>query len=159
MDNTSLQTLRVVLASDHAGYAAKAQLLSDLIASGELNKEHIEDVGCHSLDSCDYPDFALPAARAVAHKEADFGILICGSGIGMSISANKVHGVRASLVNSPEQAAITRQHNNSNILCLGARDHEPEDILKMVKTFLLTNFEGGRHVRRLEKIAAYERGH
>ncbi len=112
----------------------------------------VHDYGTHTPDSTDYPDYAQPVARAVATGEADFGVLCCSTGIGMSMAANKVSGVRAALVVSEETAALTRQHNDANILCLGAKTSTPQQAIRILDTFLKSEFEGGRHERRVHKI-------
>lgn len=137
--------MKIAIASDHAGYELKEYIKANL-------SEEIEDFGTKSLDSVDYPDFAFPAARSVADGQNTLGILICGSGVGVSISANKVRGIRAANVFNPEMAKLSRQHNNANILTLAARFIPKETALEMVKTFILTEFEAGRHQLRLDKI-------
>lgn len=140
--------MRIALASDHAGFAYKKRLRQLLQEAGH----EVLDYGAHSEESSDYPDFAVPAAEAVARGEAQYGILICGSGVGVSIVANKIPGVRAANCCSEEMARLSRQHNDANILTFGARLVSFEDAWRMVQTFLATPFEGGRHARRVEKI-------
>lgn len=144
--------MKVSVGADHNGLDFKRLIKEHLVAAGH---EPI-DVGPHEETSSDYPDFAFAAAELVANGEADFGILICGSGIGMSMAANKVKGVRAALCLSPEAAALTRRHNNANVLTLAGWQSEKADVLDIVDNFLSTEFEGGRHARRVDKITAYE---
>lgn len=142
------QGAKLYIGSDHAGFELKEKIKAMLQDLGYS----IEDVGTHDLASCDYPDFAKPVAEAVASGKCEAGILVCSTGIGMSMAANKVHGVRAALVHHAYEAKMTRQHNNANILCLGANITGPAIALEAVKTFLNTDFEGGRHQRRVDKI-------
>ena len=136
------------IGSDHAGFELKEKIKSMLTDLGYS----VQDVGTHDTSSCDYPDFAKPVAEAVAAGKAAAGILVCSTGIGMSMAANKVHGVRAALVHHAYEAKMTRQHNNANVLCLGANITGPAIALEAVKVFLNTDFEGGRHQRRVDKI-------
>ena len=139
----------IVIGSDHGGYALKQEILQHLAGRGFETK----DVGCYSEKSCDYPEFAKAAAKAVAAGEAEKGILICGTGIGMSLAANKVRGIRAAAVSDCFTAEATRLHNDANILCLGARTLGPGLALKIVDIFLDTPFSGDeRHVRRISQI-------
>lgn len=141
--------LPVVIGADHAGFDYKEDVK-------KLLEEHglkVDDKGTYSLDSVDYPDFAHPVATSVADGKAAFGILICGSGNGVCITANKHAGVRAALCWNEELAALARQHNNANVLCIPARFVSLDIAKAMVKTFMDTAFEGGRHERRVEKIA------
>lgn len=147
--------MRVAIASDHAGYELKERLKRAL---AELGHDVI-DVGTDSTDPVDYPDFCFPAAERVARGEADRGIVLGGSGIGEAIAANKVAGVRAALVHSDETAALTRRHNDSNVLALGGRTSAHEDAVRWLRIWLDTPFEGGRHVPRIAKIHAYEQTH
>ena len=140
--------MRIALASDHAGFAYKERLRQLLQDAGH----EVLDYGAYSEESSDYPDFAVPAAQAVARGEADYGILICGSGIGVSIVANKIPGVRAANCCTEEMARLGRQHNNANVLTFGARLVPFEEAWRMVQVFLSTPFEGGRHARRVDKI-------
>lgn len=144
--------MKIAIGSDHGGYHLKQDIIK-LIQ--ELGFE-VKDFGTHSPDSTDYSDFAFPVATSVAQGEYDRGILICGTGVGMSISANKVKDIRAALVTDLYTAQVTRQHNNSNVLCLGARITGPQIALEIVRLWLTSEFEGGRHQRRLDKISAYE---
>lgn len=145
--------MNIIIASDHGGYELK-----------EVIKQHIEqlghtvtDAGCTSTASVDYPDYAFPICEKVANGEYDRGILICGTGIGMSICANKVKGIRCALCSEPVSAALTRRHNNSNVLAMGARIIGVEMAKEIVSTFLSTPFDGGRHENRLTKITMYEK--
>ncbi len=137
--------MKIAIASDHAGYELKEYIKANL-------SEEIEDFGTNGLESVDYPDFAFPAARSVAEGKNTFGVLICGSGVGVSISANKVRGIRAANVFNSEMAKLSRQHNNANILTLAARFITKEVALLMVRQFIATEFEAGRHQLRLDKI-------
>ena len=147
--------MKIALGSDHRGYQHKALLIETLLSRGV----EVEDLGCHSEDSADYPDAALAVAELVGAGKVDSGVLICGSGIGMSIAANKVKGVRASLCFTPDQARTTRQHNDSNVLCLSGDQADPSAALLLCDAWLETDFEGGRHGRRVDKIIAYENQH
>lgn len=145
--------MRVAIGSDHAGYRIKEEI-KDLLE--EIGIEY-KDYGCSTEESCDYPDYAVSVARAVAAGEADRGILVCGTGIGMSIAANKVQGIRASLCHDVFSAKMTREHNNSNVLTMGARVIGPGLALEIVKTWLTTEYQGGRHARRLAKISLLDK--
>ncbi|RKY14874.1 MAG: ribose 5-phosphate isomerase B [Planctomycetota bacterium] len=147
--------MRIALASDHAGFALKEKIKVVLTELGHQFK----DFGTDSEESCDYPDFAFPAAESVARGNCDAAILVCGSGIGMSMCANKVAGVRAALCCSTQAAELCRLHNNANALCIGARLTDTKTALNIVRTFLVTSFEGGRHLRRVNKISQYEKAH
>jgi ribose 5-phosphate isomerase B len=140
--------MKLSIASDHAGFELKEKL-SDWL---EKQNHKLLDFGTNSLASCDYPDFAYSASLAVAKGECDFGIIICGSGIGMSIVCNKVKGIRAANCCSEEMASLTRKHNNANVLNLGARLIDFELAIKITETFLNTPFDGGRHAIRVDKI-------
>ena len=142
--------MRIALASDHAGFALKRALAERLSNDGHA----IEDCGCFDEQSCDYPDFAAPAARRVAEGAAERAILVCGTGIGMCMTANKVPGVRAALVHDAFTARMAREHNDSNVLCLGARVVDVDRALDLTQLWLTTAFEGGRHARRVGKIDA-----
>ncbi|HEY4600795.1 MAG TPA: ribose 5-phosphate isomerase B [Cerasibacillus sp.] len=146
--------MKVIISGDHAGMTLRNEVKSLL---DEMNIEY-EDIGCSCKTSVDYPDYALPAAERVANGEFDRGILICGTGIGMSISANKVKGIRCALVHDVYSAKATRQHNDSNILAMGERVIGPALAREIAKTWIETEFEGGRHERRVGKISAYEEG-
>ena len=143
----------IVLASDHRGFALKEALRRRLLAAGH----EVRDVGAHSTDSVNYPEFAAPAARAVSTGEASRGIVICGSGLGVSYTANRFPRVRAALVHDVESAAMARQHNDANVLALSGDRTDPETAWKIVETWLKTPFEGGRHALRVEEIDSLTR--
>lgn len=149
MQNTAFNTsLPVVIGGDHAGFEYKSHVINALQAMGLT----VEDKGTFSADSTDYPDYAHPVANMVENGSAAAGILICGSGNGVCMTANKHKGVRAALCWNEELAALARQHNNANILCIPARFVSEELALKMTDIFLNTEFEGGRHEKRVSKI-------
>lgn len=139
----------IAIGSDHGGFEYKEEIIKHLKEKGY---ENIIDCGTYSKDSCDYPIIAKEVAKKVVSKEADKGILICGTGIGMSIAANKVKGIRAALCGDTFSARATRAHNNSNILCLGERVIGIELAFDIVDIWLKTDFEGGRHQRRIDEI-------
>ena len=140
--------MKISIASDHAGYAYKEEIKKYL-----SNKGHeVVDCGTNSLESCDYPIFGKEAARKVANKEVDFGVLVCSSGEGIAIAANKVKGVRAGIAYNDDVARLMRQHNNANMISFGASFMKLEDVLRRVDIFLATEFEGGRHERRVNEI-------
>jgi ribose 5-phosphate isomerase B len=144
--------MRIAVSSDHRGYHAKERIRLLLTNAGH----EVVDHGCHSAASCDYPDMAVLAAEAVAKGETDRAILICGTGLGMSIAANKVKKVRAALCHDELTAQLSRKHNDANVLCLPA-DLVGEQLMRLiVETWLSTEFEGGRHARRIEKIMRIE---
>lgn len=144
--------MKIALGADHGGYQLKEDIKKLL---DSLNMAY-EDLGCDCEQSVDYPDYALPVAEKVASGEFDRGILVCGTGIGMSIAANKVKGVRCALVHDLFSAKATREHNDSNVLAMGARVIGPGVALEIVKVWLGTEFEGGRHMNRLDKIKKIE---
>lgn len=144
--------MKVAVASDHGGMNIRREII-DLL--NEMNIEH-DDLGCECETSVDYPDYALPVAKKVALGEYDRGILICGTGIGMSIAANKVKGIRCALVHDMFSAKATREHNNSNILAMGERVIGPGLAREIARVWLQTEFEGGRHENRVKKIHAAE---
>ena len=144
--------MKIAIASDHGGYALKQDLSQWLTEEGH----EVEDFGCHGLESCDYADFCETAARAVAEGKCERGIVICTTGIGASITANKVKGIRCALCGEPWSAEMTRRHNNANVLGLGAGVVGPLMARQIVTAFLTFAFEGGRHQRRIDKIAAAE---
>jgi ribose 5-phosphate isomerase B len=144
--------MKIAIASDHRGYEAKRKLIPVLKQRGH----EVEDFGCDSAQSCDYPDFAVPACRSVVEGKQDVGILLDGSGIGMSIAANKVKGIRAALVHDEVTARRSREHNHCNGLCLGTDLLSEAQINKIVEIFLETAFSDGRHTRRLDKIRELE---
>jgi ribose 5-phosphate isomerase B len=143
---------KVYLGSDHGGYALKQELACFLKENGH----DVVDVGSFSAISTDYPDIALLLCSQLLKEEDTQGILICGSGIGMSIAANKIHGIRAALCSEPLSARLSREHNNANILCLGARIIGPEMAKEIIQCFLATAFLGERHARRIQKITTIE---
>ncbi|EKN62942.1 ribose 5-phosphate isomerase B [Schinkia azotoformans] len=145
--------MKVAIASDHGGIHIRAEIIALM---QEMGIEY-EDFGCECSNSVDYPDYAIPVAEKVASGEFDRGILICGTGIGMSISANKVRGIRCALVHDVFSAKATREHNDSNILAMGERVIGPGLAREIAKTWLTTDFEGGRHLNRITKITDYEK--
>jgi len=144
--------MKVAIGSDHAGFADKEKIKRQL---EELGVEY-EDVGTNSTESVDYPFYAKKVAEKVANGEVEQGILVCGSGNGMQIAANKIHGVRAALAWNQETARLARQHNNANVLSVPARMISPDEVKNVVKSFLDAEFEGGRHERRVEAITNLE---
>ena len=145
--------MRIAIASDHAGYAEKERLKEVL---ADLGVE-FDDLGTVSEESVDYPDYARKVAEQVADGRVEQGVLVCGSGTGMAITANKVPGVRAAVAWSEEIARLARQHNDANVLAIGARTTPPDEIPKIVRAWFATKFEGGRHAARIEKISEVER--
>ena len=143
---------RVAIGSDHAGFALKAQLADHLRSQGH----EVDDLGTHSEESVDYPDFGAAVAHAVVDGPADYGVCVCGTGIGISIAANKVKGARAAVVHDVTSARLARQHNDANVVCVGARLTGPQVAADALDTFLSTDFEGGRHQRRIDRISAIE---
>ncbi len=147
--------MRIALAADHRGHAVKEKVA---VLLGEQGHE-VLDMGTNSAQSCDYPDLAWPAAKSVADGKAEVAILICGSGIGMDICANKVHGVRAALCHDELTAQMSRRHNNANVLCLASDVLGEELIRRIVSSWLATEFDqGGRHERRVRKLGWIEQG-
>jgi ribose 5-phosphate isomerase B len=146
--------MKIAIAADHAGFSLKEALRDKLAQAGH----DVVDFGTSSDESTDYPDYALAASERVASGEADRGILVCYTGIGMAMAANKVAGVRAAVGASEEAVALTRSHNDANVLTLGAKFTGTDEASRLVDIFLSTAFDGGpRHARRIEKIAAIER--
>jgi ribose 5-phosphate isomerase B len=145
--------MKVAIGSDHAGFEDKEKVKKQL---EELGVEY-EDVGTTSTESVDYPIYAEKVAKKVASGEVEQGLLICGSGNGMQIAANKIHGVRAALAWNEETARLARQHNDANVLSVPARMISPEEVSKVVKAYLDAEFEGGRHARRVKEISALEK--
>ena len=145
--------MKVAIACDHRGYAVKQRIVAQVSDRGH----EVIDFGTDNAKACDYPDFAIPAAKAVALGQVDRGILIDGSGIGMSIIANKIPGVRAAICHDELTAEISRRHNNANILCFAADLLGDELIRRIIDAWLLTPFEQGRHARRVEKVALLEK--
>lgn len=144
--------MNIAVGCDHAGLEASPKIQALLAAAGH----QVDDCGTYNADSVDYPDFAAAVARKVVSGEATLGILICGTGIGMSIAANKVSGIRAAKVNDPFEARMCREHNNANVLCLGARVLDPSVMEEIVMAFVDGIFAGGRHGRRVDKMMNLE---
>jgi ribose 5-phosphate isomerase B len=144
--------MKIAMGSDHGGYELKEIIIKHLKEKGL----EVKDFGCYSTDSCDYPEFALQVGEVVAEGTFERGILICGTGIGISIAANKIPGIRCALVSDCFSARSTRQHNDTNILALGGRVTGPGLALDIVDTWLNADFEGGRHQGRIDKITAIE---
>lgn len=140
--------MKLAIASDHAGYAYKTEVIKALSKKGH----EMIDCGTNSLESCDYPLFAQAAAKKVASGEATYGILICSSGEGIAIAANKVKGIRAGIAYNDDVARLMKQHNNANMISFGASFMSLEDVLRRIDIFLATEFEGGRHERRVKEI-------
>ena len=141
-------SIKIQIGSDHAGFELKAKVIAFLESAGY----QVQDFGTYSLDSMDYPDVAHPVALAVLNDTNSLGVLICGSGNGVCLTANKHNGIRAALCWLPELGALARQHNNANVLCLPARFISEETALEIVKAYLSAEFEGGRHQKRVDKI-------
>ena len=144
--------MKISIGCDHGGYELKMEIIEHLKERGI----EVKDFGCGEGEKCDYPDIAFPVAESVAAGEADKGILVCGTGIGMSIAANKVRGIRAAVVDQPTSAGLTKEHNNTNVLCLGGRISGTVIALETLDAWLYSEYQGGRHQERLDKIAAYE---
>ena len=145
--------MRIAVGSDHAGYRLKGEIVKFLLDQGI----ECDDVGAHDEHSSDYPDFARAVAEAVARESCDLGVLVCGTGIGMAITANKVPGVRAAVCSETFSARMSRQHNDANVLCVGARVVGSGLALDIVDAFVGAQFEAGRHQRRVDKIMLVER--
>lgn len=145
--------MRVAIASDHAGFEQKQMLVDFLVKEPEVE---VVDMGPDSDDRVDYPDFAAKVAQAVAFGAVDRGVLVCGTGIGMALAADKVAGIRASSITSPEFADLFRRHNDGNVLCLSGRFVEPAINKEIVRVFLTAPFEGGRHADRVAKVMALD---
>ena len=144
--------MKISVGSDHGGFALKQELADYLREAGH----EVEDFGCYDTNSCDYPDFGAAAARAVASGTCQRGIVVCTTGIGISIAANKVRGVRCALCSEPYSAEMSRRHNDANMLAIGAGFTGSMMAKRIVDVFLSTPFEGGRHQRRVDKITAIE---
>ena len=151
-DYCTIGAVHVALGADHAGFELKNTLKRVL---DELGVTY-DDLGTNAADSVDYPDYAQAVAKGVVDGRFDRGILVCGSGIGMSIAANKVHGIRAAVVTEAESARLSRAHNDANVIALGARLTSESDAANIVRTFLNTEFQGGRHADRVAKIRGLE---
>ncbi len=141
--------MKIIIASDHAGIKLKEAIKKYLVK----NKISIDDIGTYTEDSVDYPDYAHKAARAIEKKKYQLGILVCGTGLGMSMAANKHKGIRAARLTSIYDAQMAKEHNNANILCFGARTSSEKLVLKMLAAFLKADFAGGRHTKRIRKIS------
>lgn len=140
--------MKIALAADHGGFEMKNQIAQYLISKNF----DVVDLGTNSSDSVDYPDFAQKVVQKLSMKEADLGILVCGTGIGISIAANRHKGIRAALLYDDYVAQVAKEHNNANVLCFGGRTMKIEDVLKRIDIFLAAKYEGGRHDRRLCKL-------
>ena len=146
--------MKIAIAADHAGFALKEILRQRLAGEGY----QVIDFGTSSAESCDYPDFAQPVGREVAGGRSDRGILVCSTGIGMAMAANKIDGVRAAPAQSDDEVRFTREHNDANVLTLGAKYLEEARAMELIEIFLNTEFAGGRHARRVAKISQLEHG-
>ena len=144
--------MKIAIGCDHGALDLKNKVIAHLTAKGY----EVVNFGTDTLDSCDYPDFAAPAAKAVASGECDKGIVLCTTGIGVSITANKVKGIRCALLSDVMSARMTRQHNDTNMMAIGAAVVGPMLALEIIDTWLGTEFEGGRHQRRIDKMMALE---
>ena len=144
--------MKIAMGADHGGYSLKEVIKKHLVENGH----EVLDLGTHDTDSCNYPVYAEKVAYAVKDKDADLGVLICGTGIGMSIAANKVKGIRAAAVSDCFTAQATREHNDSNIICLGERIVGPGLAMRIVDTWLEASFQGGRHQTRVDMITELE---
>ena len=144
--------MKISIGSDHRGHEQRKTLAEILESLGH----QVEDCGSFGEESADYPDIAKVACKNVLDGKSDRAILVCGTGIGMSIAANKFDGIRAALVCSPEAATLSTQHNNANVICLEGNDYQPDQYRKLVTAWLAAEFEGGRHQRRLDKVADLE---
>jgi ribose 5-phosphate isomerase B len=144
--------MRISIGADHAGFSLKEKLRARLASEGH----EVVDYGTDSPESVDYPDFAQPVARDVAGGRADRGLLVCSTGIGMAMAANKIHGVRAAPAQSDDEVRFTREHNDANVLTLGAKYLDEARAMELIDIFLDTEFAGGRHARRVAKIAQLE---
>ena len=146
--------MKIAMGSDHAGFELKEAVKSQLEADGH----EVEDVGTHSPESTDYPPFAAKAAELVADGQAEKGVIVCGSGVGVSIVANKIDGIRAVNAHDPAEAEMSRRHNDANVVTLSGARLGADDARPIVETFLTTGFEGGRHERRVNEITEVEKG-
>jgi ribose 5-phosphate isomerase B len=144
--------LRIAIATDHAAVHERLAVAAHLKDEGH----EVHDLGCAAGKPCDYPDQAALVAREVAEGRADYGILICGTGIGVAMAAGKIHGIRAATIGNDYSSEMTRRHNDANVACFGARIHSAAAMMRMVDIFLTTPFDGGRHAARVEKIMALE---
>ncbi len=148
-----MASLRILLGADHGGFRLKEAVRKWLESKGYL----VEDNGCFSAERCDYPDYAVKVAREVASTKNALGILFCGTGIGMSIAANKIKGIRAALIHNEYSARMAKEHNNANIICLGGRVLNETQAIDSINAFLNAEFQQGRHSRRLKKITDLEK--
>jgi ribose 5-phosphate isomerase B len=146
------EKLKIAVGADHAGFKLKESVRDYLKKKGH----EVEDLGTNSTESVDYPDYAAKVARRVAAKQADFGVVMCGTGLGVAIAANKVHGVRAAPCNDTLSAQLARAHNNANVLAMGGRLTDAATAEKILDTWFATSFLGGRHARRVDKITALD---
>ena len=146
--------MRIAIGSDHAGFALKETLRMWLVEQGH----EVADLGTHTEERCDYPTFGALVGEAVARGDAEFGVVVCGSGQGICMAANKIAGVRGGVIRDVQDAEMTRRHNDANVACFGERFTEPDVALASLKVFLETPFEGGRHAARVERLAELDRG-
>lgn len=145
--------MKIAIGADHAGFQLKQEIAAKLAEMGH----EVRDFGTESADSTDYPDYAGKVGSAVASGDSERGVLVCSTGVGMSMAANKIHGVRAALAMNEDEVRLTREHNDANVLTLGARYFDAAHALELIRTFLETPFDGGaRHARRVAKIAGLE---
>ncbi len=144
--------MRIAIGSDHAGFPLKQELCAFLVDGGH----QVDDLGTIDEERVDYPDFGAAVGRAVASGASELGVCVCGTGIGISMAANKVDGVRAAVVHDVTSARLAKEHNDANVLCLGARLVGPEVAQESLQAFLATSWEGGRHAQRIDKITALE---
>ena len=142
--------MKIAIAADHGGFELKQQIIN------HFKSLDLIDLGTNNLDSVDYPVYAKKTATAILNGKADLGILICGTGVGISIAANRYHGIRAALLYNDEVARLAKQHNNANVLVFGGRTMKPEDVIHRIEIFLNETYEGGRHQNRLDKIEQTE---
>ncbi len=140
--------MKIAIASDHGGFELKQELIRHYADLGII----LQDLGTHNTDSCDYPDAAKKMAEVILNGQAELGILICGTGIGISIAANRYHGIRAALLYDDFTAEMAKKHNNANVIVFGGRTMTAPDVIRRIGIFRQTEFEGGRHNRRIEKI-------
>ena len=142
----------IYIGSDHAGFLMKKEIVERLKSVGKDFDFDIKDLGCYSVESCDYPEFAFRVARNVKTEEGSFGVLLCGTGMGMSIAANKIKGVRCALCNNYTSVNMARKHNNANIIALGARNTSVDMVMPLILAFINTEFDGGRHEKRVNML-------
>lgn len=147
--------MRIAIGSDHAGFVLKQAIGQWLLDNGY----EVTDLGTHSEDRVDYPDYGMAVGQAVARGDVDRGVAVCGSGQGICMAANKVPGVRGGVIRDVQDAEMTRRHNNANVACFGERFTEPDVALAALKVFLETDFDGGRHEGRVEKLARLDETH